>query len=58
MFLRFQEVLNLGSYLGLPLFHEKDISNTLHFVVDKVCNKLTSWDAKQLSLVGKVTFAQ
>lgn len=34
-FFGFQEVSNLGTYLGVPFFHEKVTNNTLHFVVDK-----------------------
>ncbi|KAA3462476.1 reverse transcriptase [Gossypium australe] len=40
------------------LFHEKVTNNTLHFVIDKVRSKLCSWDARQLSLVGRITLAQ
>ncbi|KAG8480634.1 hypothetical protein CXB51_025228 [Gossypium anomalum] len=57
-FFGFQEVNNLGLYLGVPLFHERVTNNTLRFVVDKVRNKLSSWDARQLSLAGRVTLAQ
>ncbi|KAK5811558.1 hypothetical protein PVK06_026904 [Gossypium arboreum] len=32
----FQEVQNLGKYLGIHLFHEKVTNHTLSFVVDKV----------------------
>ncbi|KAA3466195.1 Retrovirus-related Pol polyprotein LINE-1 [Gossypium australe] len=48
-----QEVRDLGSYLGVSLFHKKVTNNSLHFVVDKVHNKLSNWDARQLSLVGR-----
>ncbi|KAH1082724.1 hypothetical protein J1N35_022485 [Gossypium stocksii] len=57
-FFGFQEVTNFGHYLGVPLLHDKYTNNTLRFVVDKVHSKLTSWDARQLSFVGKVTLAQ
>lgn len=56
--LEFQRVQNLGAYLGVPLFHENVINNTLRFVVEKVHDKLQSWDARQLSLVGRYTLAQ
>ncbi|KAH1065107.1 hypothetical protein J1N35_030094 [Gossypium stocksii] len=39
-------------------FHERVTNNTLRFVVDKVRNKLSSWDARQLSLASRVTLAQ
>ncbi|KAA3476435.1 Retrovirus-related Pol polyprotein LINE-1 [Gossypium australe] len=32
---RFQEIQNLGKYLGVPLFHERVTKHTLSFVVDK-----------------------
>ncbi|XP_016750407.1 uncharacterized protein [Gossypium hirsutum] len=57
-FLGFPEVINLGHYLGVPLLHDKVTSSTLRFVVDTVHSKLTSWNTKQLSFVGKVTLAQ
>ncbi|MBA0697842.1 hypothetical protein Goari_021365 [Gossypium aridum] len=52
--LGYHKVQNLGTYLGVPLFHEKVTNSTLRFVVDWVQNKLYSWDAKELSLVGKI----
>ncbi|KAG8485688.1 hypothetical protein CXB51_019010 [Gossypium anomalum] len=52
-FFGFQEVNNLELYLGVPLFHERVANNTLRFVVDKVPNKLSSWDARQLSLASR-----
>ncbi|XP_017629092.1 uncharacterized protein LOC108472086 [Gossypium arboreum] len=57
-FLGFPEVINLGHYLGVPLLHDKVTSSTLRFVVDTVHSKLTSWNTRQLSFVGKVTLAQ
>ncbi|MBA0664477.1 hypothetical protein Goklo_004466 [Gossypium klotzschianum] len=55
---RFQEVQNLGTYLGVPLLHDRVTKNALNFVVDKVRQKLQSWDAKKLSLEEKITLAQ
>ncbi|MBA0575969.1 hypothetical protein Golob_024582 [Gossypium lobatum] len=54
--LRFQRVQNLRTYLGVPLFHEKVTNNTLQFVVEKLCNKLQSWDAWISSLVLLICF--
>ncbi|KAA3475230.1 Retrovirus-related Pol polyprotein LINE-1 [Gossypium australe] len=45
----FQEVQNLGKYLGVPLLHDKVTKNTLSFIVDKIRRKLHSWDARKLS---------
>lgn len=44
----FQKVHNLGTYLGMPLFHDRAICSTVRFVVEKVRRKLNNWDAKQL----------
>ncbi|KAH1074527.1 hypothetical protein J1N35_026855 [Gossypium stocksii] len=33
--LGFQKVQNLGTYLGVPLFHDKVTSSTLRLVIDK-----------------------
>ncbi|KAL1112044.1 hypothetical protein V6Z11_D02G102300 [Gossypium hirsutum] len=57
-FFGFQVVQNLSLYLGISLFHEKVTNNTLRFVIDKVRSKLCSWDARQLSLAGRITLAQ
>ncbi|MBA0582524.1 hypothetical protein Gorai_024666 [Gossypium raimondii] len=40
------------------IFHDNLTNNTLRFMVEKVCSKLCSWDAKQLSLAGKINLAQ
>ncbi|KAA3463577.1 LINE-1 reverse transcriptase isogeny [Gossypium australe] len=54
----FQEVQNLGMYLGVPLLHDRVTKNTLDFVVDKIRRKLNSWDARNLSFAGRITLAQ
>ncbi|KAA3475427.1 Retrovirus-related Pol polyprotein LINE-1 [Gossypium australe] len=54
----FQKVQNLGHYLSVPLFHLRMTNGTMHFVVKKVRRKLQSWDAKRLSIVGRITLAQ
>ncbi|KAG8479287.1 hypothetical protein CXB51_029072 [Gossypium anomalum] len=38
----FQQVHNLGHYLGVPLLHQRITSGTLRFVVEKVRGKLKS----------------
>ncbi|KAA3469798.1 LINE-1 reverse transcriptase isogeny [Gossypium australe] len=52
------EVHNLGTYLGVPLLHDRVTKNTLNFVVDKVRKKLQSWDARKLSFAGRITLVQ
>ncbi|KAA3475886.1 RNA-directed DNA polymerase (Reverse transcriptase) [Gossypium australe] len=54
----FHEVQNLGKYLGVPLLHDRVTKNTLNFVVDKIRRKLQSWDARKLSIAGRITLAQ
>ncbi|KAA3481581.1 Retrovirus-related Pol polyprotein LINE-1 [Gossypium australe] len=56
--LGFQRVANLGTYLGVPLFHDRVTNSSLRFVVYKVRAKLQCWDVKQLSIVGRVTLPQ
>ncbi|KAA3480419.1 LINE-1 reverse transcriptase isogeny [Gossypium australe] len=56
--LRFRRVHNIGKYLGVPLFHERVTLSSLRFVVEKSKSRLQRWDARQLSLVGRVTLAQ
>ncbi|KAA3468778.1 Retrovirus-related Pol polyprotein LINE-1 [Gossypium australe] len=54
----FQKVLNLGSYLGVHLLHDRVTKSTLDFVIEKVRCKLQNWDARKLSFAGCVTLAQ
>ncbi|KAA3488140.1 Retrovirus-related Pol polyprotein LINE-1 [Gossypium australe] len=53
----FQKVQNLGTYLGVPLLHDRVTKNTLNIVVDKIRRKLQSWDARKLSFAGRITLA-
>ncbi|KAA3453051.1 Retrovirus-related Pol polyprotein LINE-1 [Gossypium australe] len=54
----FQEVQNLGKYLGVPLLHDRVTKNTLNFIVDKIRRNLNSWDARKLSFAGRIMLAQ
>ncbi|MBA0629566.1 hypothetical protein Godav_024105, partial [Gossypium davidsonii] len=54
----FQEVHNLGIYLGVPLLHNWVTKSTLNFVVKKMRHKLQSWEARKLSIAGRITLAQ
>lgn len=49
---------DLGHYLRVPLFHQRVANNTLNFLIERVCNYISSWDAKKLFFVGCVTLAQ
>lgn len=52
---RFEKNNNLGHYLGALLIHSRVAKATYHHKVEKVQNKLTSWQMKHLSSVEKVT---
>lgn len=45
----------LGLCLGMPLFHKRVLVDTFEFIVSNVRNKLNRWDAKKLSMVGRIT---
>ncbi|KAA3466099.1 reverse transcriptase [Gossypium australe] len=56
--LDFQHVHDLDHYLGVPLIHQRITKSTLNFVIERVRKKLSSWKAKKLSFVGRVTLVQ
>lgn len=56
--LRFFRLDDLGSYLVLLLLHKSVTKCTFNFVMDKVCYKLGNWNAKSLSLAGRITLAR
>ncbi|KAH1072669.1 hypothetical protein J1N35_024997 [Gossypium stocksii] len=39
------------------IFHKRVTKDTLNFLVERVWNQLSSWDAKRLSFAGRVTLA-
>lgn len=49
---------NLGKYLGMSLLHNRVTKATYQEIVDKVDQKLSSWNALHLSMAGRVTLAQ
>ncbi|KAA3466051.1 reverse transcriptase [Gossypium australe] len=48
--LLFNATNDLGTYLGMPLLHQRVITSTFKFVIDKVQRKLDGWNAKFLPL--------
>lgn len=54
----FQITDDLGIYLGMPLLHARAKKSTFHFIVEKMQRKLNTYDAKLLSLAGRVTLAK
>ncbi|KAK5819754.1 hypothetical protein PVK06_024777 [Gossypium arboreum] len=56
--LRFRQSEDLGTYLGVHLFHKRVTKNTFNFIVGKVRWKLDNWNAIMLSMAGRVTLAR
>ncbi|KAE8707428.1 hypothetical protein F3Y22_tig00110384pilonHSYRG00841 [Hibiscus syriacus] len=54
----FQEVQNLGKYLGVPLLHSRITKASYSYIVSRVRDKLTRWKEKSLSLAGRITLAK
>lgn len=50
--LGFQLAADLGKYLGVPLHHKKDTTQSFQYLVDKVSTRLSSWKSNSLSLAG------
>lgn len=57
-YLGFQKTHNLGKYLGVPLHHERVSKESYQFVRDKITQRLSSWKASMLSLVGRLTLSK
>ncbi|KAH1057051.1 hypothetical protein J1N35_035116 [Gossypium stocksii] len=55
--LEFQEVSDLGHYLGVPLFHKRVTNGILNFLVERVRSRLSNWDTHRLSFAGRITLA-
>lgn len=49
---------NLGVYLGFPLLHNRVNRSTFDFITEKFRQKLSGWEAKKLSMAGRVTLAR
>lgn len=55
--LEVSRVDDLGKYLGMSIFHQIVLKGTFNFVVEKVRNKVSGWQARNLSLAGRITFS-
>ena len=53
--LNFQETLNLGKYLSVPILHGCTRKNNYQYIIDRIDSKLAGWKCKSLSLAGRVT---
>lgn len=56
--LGFQQVLDLGKYLGVPLFYSRVTAATYEFIIKKVRCKLNGWAAQLLSRAGRIALAK
>lgn len=52
--LGFQPIDGLGNNMGVPLLHKRVSSSTCPSIVEKFHGRLNRWDAKLLSLDGRV----
>lgn len=44
--------------MGVSLLHERVTTSTFSFMVNKVRQKLNNWEARKLSITGRITLAQ
>ncbi|CAN1153418.1 Putative ribonuclease H protein At1g65750 [Linum perenne] len=49
---------NLGSYLGVPILHDRITNGTYQEILNRIDKKLFGWKVKTLSLAGRVTLAK
>ena len=47
--------MQIGTYLGTPIFTTRRTANTYQYLVDKIQMKIEGWQAKYLSMAGHVT---
>lgn len=54
----FQMTDDLGKYLGVPILHKRVNCRSFQFILNKVDQRLSTWKAKILSFVGRITLTQ
>ncbi|KAL4324777.1 hypothetical protein GQ457_11G004350 [Hibiscus cannabinus] len=54
----FEEVKDLGKYLGVPLLHSRVSKATYAYLLEKMRATLPGWVAKTLTLAGRITLAK
>ena len=54
----FTLVDDLEKYLGVPLLHKRVKKGTYQAVVDRCLARLSTWQAKSLSLAGRITLVE
>lgn len=50
--------MDLGTYLGVPIFHNHITKKSFHFLLDRIQSKLNGYDASLLSMAGRITLAK
>lgn len=56
--LNISKTSDLGKYLGFPLLKRKLVHFDFQPIINNIFAKLTSWKAKMLNLVGRITLAK
>ncbi|KAE8713526.1 hypothetical protein F3Y22_tig00110206pilonHSYRG00050 [Hibiscus syriacus] len=54
----FEEVKDLGKYLGVPLLHNRVTKDTYSYLIDRLTQRLSGWMTKCLTLAGRITLAK
>lgn len=52
--MRFNRVVDLGVYLGMSIMHNRVTVDSFNFVVNKIRQKIFSWQVKKLSMAGQI----
>ncbi|GMI95536.1 hypothetical protein like AT3G24255 [Hibiscus trionum] len=56
--LSYQETMDLGTYLGIPVLHHRMRCVDFDFLISKMRSKLNGWADMSLSLAGRITLAK
>ena len=54
----FQQMQDLGKYLGVSILHKRTIRGTYKVILDKVKARLSAWKATSLSMAGRLTLVK
>lgn len=54
----FKHTVNLGKYLGFPMWTGRVKNSDFFFLMDKINNRVAGWKGKLLSRAGRVTLAK
>lgn len=48
-------MMQIGTYIRTPSFTTRQTANTYQYLVDKIQKRIEGWQAKYLSMAGRVT---